>query len=133
MTLRLPDPPRSVSAGAREDAKAILSVAIFGRNPLQEAFDRIDPYCGEPGDTMELLSAMELFLRDLAVGAYEGRLVRDEGNRAIAVEMKKRRRFPAARFIALIEETRSDAERGVNRKNCMRGMALRFRQEAMNG
>jgi DNA polymerase III gamma/tau subunit len=133
VTLKLPQSFPRVSADVRADAKAVLSASIFGRKPIVEAFDRIEPYCAESSDAKELLSAMALFLRDLAVGAYAEQLIAEEENRPIIAEMRKRKHFCATRLIPLIEETRADVERGMNRKHCMRSMVIRFRQEARHG
>ncbi|MDR1953190.1 MAG: hypothetical protein LBQ21_01730 [Clostridiales Family XIII bacterium] len=132
VTLKLPDSPPKISVAVRDDAKALLSLTMFGKRPLQEAFDKIDAYCGELTDAANLLSAMEVFLRDLAVGAYEGELVWDESNRPIALSMKKQKHFSPVRYISLIEEARSDLDRGVNKRNRMRDMMIRFRQEALH-
>jgi hypothetical protein len=132
VTLKLSDSLPQISADVQDDAKASLSLSMFGRRPMQEVFDKVEPYCGELGAAVEFLGAMEVFLRDLAVGAYESRLVWDAGNGPIAAEMEKQKNFSAMRYISLIEETRSDMERGMNKRNCMRDMVIRFRQEAIN-
>jgi hypothetical protein len=117
-----------VDPRVKDDAVRALSVALFGK-PLHEAFVILDEYADEP---FPLLDAMEMFLRNLVVGAREAELVSDEHDRGIARKMEGGNPDALVAGIRIIEDTRTILRfNRMNRKNGLRDMALRLRTGGM--
>jgi hypothetical protein len=108
-----------------DDAAGILSAALFGKS-IHAAFRMLDGYVDDP---FPLLDAMELFLRDIIVGLHEPRLVASDERRGIAARMKGRRTDALKAGVGIIEDTRAALRSSsMNKKSCLRDMALRLKQ-----
>ena len=117
-----------------EAAKSIISAALFDqKKPLRPVFDMLEPYCGDVGEAKNLLGCMEVFLRDLVAGGFDPELVID--GRTINLIEKTGRRWEKTfiKYVTIIEAARLEIERKMNRKYCLRAMAVKFRQETFNG
>ncbi|MDR1779032.1 MAG: hypothetical protein LBR14_04730 [Clostridiales Family XIII bacterium] len=159
--VRLPAGKTGADPVVRVAARNVISGALFGRATLHEVFGDIAPYCEKPkakakgkgaaltgadglmplaeesaeapGPGAEgLLDAMEDFVRDLIVGARAPALVWEAENAAIIEKMKGRGDAVLRGYLRLLEETRSDVERGFAARSCMRRLVVRMRQEALH-
>jgi hypothetical protein len=128
--LRLPGYP-VVSAAVQQDAKELLSALFFRRTPLACLYEKLDAYSADQDAAQALLGGMTIFLRDVIVGAFCAELATDEANRAIASRVGAAAP-DYARYLPYIEKAGSDLALGMNKKNCLRDLALQLRQEAMH-
>ncbi|MDR0520003.1 MAG: hypothetical protein LBG82_08165 [Clostridiales Family XIII bacterium] len=112
-----------IEQSVQDDAMSLLSGTLFGK-PIFSAFKLLDGYVDDP---FPLLDAMQLFLRDLVVGMHDPQLVADRSHRDIALKMKGRNPDALEAGIIIVEETRAVLRSAsMNRKNCLRDMALRL-------
>lgn len=113
-----------------EDAKKILSMALFQSVAMNDVFDILKEY---ETRNAELLLAMKYFLRDVVVGARAEELIINDENIEVARKLKGKYEQKSRECISIIEETSNKLNRGLNSKYLMRDMAVRIRQEGING
>ena len=117
-----------------EAAKSIISTALFDREkPMAHIFDLMEPYYGDREAAERLLSGMEFFLRDLITGGLDPGLARDPRNLTLLRKTGRRWEKTFIKYVTIIEAARSDIGRRVNRRYCLKAMAVKFRQEIYNG
>jgi hypothetical protein len=138
---RLPAEAYDTDEKTVANAKTILSGALFGKETFHDTIQTLEPYFSKKTGAdstdsrtlcIELLDAMENFLRDIAVAQRTDTLVWDRDNVQIAAKMKGQKEVAIRGYFPMIEETRSNIERGYNARNCMRSMVLRMKQEAID-
>jgi DNA polymerase-3 subunit delta' len=115
------------------DAKAAISIALQHTNPLANMFALCDRYSGSKNAAINFLNTMELFLRDLVVGVRNKNLIADGRNAPVVNRLTAATDKSFRNTIALIEDARTDIERGMNIKYCLKDMGVRIRLEGLYG
>jgi len=122
----------SISAGGDpemlEDAKQLVSMALNKKKAISEAFLKAESFADDRDSAEALMDAISWFLRDIIVGGFSVGLVTNEQNAEIATKMVGRASL-LSRFITLTENARTDMQRGINRKSCLKDMLLKMRME----
>lgn len=117
-----------------EQAKNVISAVLFDRSrPLWQVFEMLEGYTEDRERASALLASMECFLRDLVVGGYVPALILNEPTRSILEKTGRKWERQFQKYVTIIEEARRDLNRRMNRRSCLRRMAIKFRQEALHG
>lgn len=117
-------------AESAERVKELVRMLVFGKATLPEAFALLDACGGDRETAARLLKQLELFLRDLAVGSFEPRLLTDTDFAGAAANIGAGHRAVIRGGIGFAEKALANLEQGYNVKSTLRDMALCIKERA---
>ena len=124
--LGYPAPERSL---VTEDLKTMVKVLIFGKGTFAEAGQILSKYEGSRDEAADFVRALQLFLRNLAVGRHAPDLIGDETGdkdwlKETVSKFGQKYADSMRRGVLLAEKALRGIERGDRVRYVLRGMAL---------